>query len=331
MAAKILGMGNALVDIMTRLKDDQILEQMNLPKGTMQLVNREFIWQILDKTVSLTKSLSSGGSAANTIHGLANLGIETAFIGKVGSDEFGEIFKKDLLLKKINPLIFYGLNETGRAVALVSPDSERTFATFLGAAVELSEDDIDSSIFKGYNYFHIEGYLVQNHHLIEKAVRLAKKNDLLVSLDMASFNVVDANRDFLASIIEEYVDIVFANEEEAKAFTGLDPEEAVKSMSKDCSIAIVKLGERGSFIQQKNVRYAVPSIKANCIDTTGAGDLYASGFLFGLTKNFDLEKCGHLGSLLAGNVIEVIGAKMDENRWKTIHYEIAKINQDPKQ
>jgi len=328
MASKILGMGNALVDIMTRLKDDQILEQMNLPKGTMQLVNREFIWQILDKTISLPKSLSSGGSAANTIHGLANLGIETAFIGKVGSDEFGEIFKKDLVLKKINPLIFYGLNETGRAVALISPDSERTFATFLGAAVELSEDDIDSSIFKGFKYFHIEGYLVQNHHLIEKAVRLAKKNDLIVSLDMASFNVVETNREFLASIIEEYVDIVFANEEEAKVFTGFTPEEAIASIARDCSIAIVKLGEKGSIIQQKDKRFTVPSIKSNCIDTTGAGDLYASGFLYGLTKNFQLEKCGQLGSLLAGNVIEVIGAKMDESRWKTIHAEIERINQD---
>jgi sugar/nucleoside kinase (ribokinase family) len=325
MGAKILGMGNALVDIMTRLKDDRILEQMNLPKGTMQLVNREFIWQILDKTINLPKSLSSGGSAANTIHGLANLGIETAFIGKVGSDEFGEIFKKDLLLKKIEPLIFYGLNETVRAVALVSPDGERTFATFLGAAVELSDDDIDSSIFKGHKYFHIEGYLVQNHHLIEKAVRLAKKNDLLVSLDMASFNVVEANRDFLASIIEEYVDIVFANEEEAKAFTGLSPEKALQSISKDCSLAIVKLGEMGSIIQRKEETYIVPATNANCIDTTGAGDLYASGFLYGLTKNFDLQKCGRIGSLLAGNVIEVMGAKMDENRWKIIHSEIDKI------
>jgi len=325
MSAKILGMGNALVDIMTRLKDDQILGQMDLPKGTMQLVNREFIWQILDKTVNLSKSLSSGGSAANTIHGLANLGVETAFMGKVGSDEFGEIFKKDLLLKKIDPLIFYGLNETGRAVALISPDGERTFATFLGAAVELSEDDIDSSIFKGYKYFHIEGYLVQNHHLIEKAVRLAKKNDLQVSLDMASFNVVEANRDFLSSIIEEYVDIVFANEEEAKAFTGQSPEKAVESISKDCALAIVKLGEKGSIIQRKNEKFIVPAFKANCIDTTGAGDLYASGFLYGLTKNFDLNKCGRLGSLLAGNVIEVIGAKMDENRWQSIHHEIAKL------
>jgi sugar/nucleoside kinase (ribokinase family) len=322
---KILGMGNALVDIMTRLKDDQILGQMNLPKGTMQLVNREFIWQLLDKTVDMPKSLSSGGSAANTINGLANLGVETAFMGKVGSDEFGQIFKKDLALKKIDPLIFYGLNETGRAVALISPDGERTFATFLGAAVELSEDDIDSSIFKGYKYFHIEGYLVQNHHLIEKAVRLAKKNDLLVSLDLASFNVVEANREFLSSIIEEYVDIVFANEEEAKAFTGLAPEKAVESISKDCSLAIVKLGEKGSIIQRKNEKFKVPSIKANCIDTTGAGDLYASGFLYGLTKDYDLDKCGRLGSLLAGNVIEVIGAKMDENRWQSIHSEIAKL------
>lgn len=322
---KVLGMGNALVDIMTRMKDDRLLGLMNLPKGTMQLVDHEFIRELLDKTVHLPKSISSGGSAANTIHGLSSMGVETAFIGKVGNDEFGGIFQSDLQKNHIHPRLFYGLNETGRAMALVSPDGERTFATFLGSAVELSDDDIDSALFAGYDYFHIEGYLVQNHHLIEKAVRLAKKNNLLVSLDMASYNVVEANREFLGTLVEEYVDIVFANEEEAKAYTGYDPLRALSVISKDCKIAVVKVGEKGSYVQRGEEVIHIQPLEAKCIDTTGAGDLYAAGFLYGLIGGQTLEKCGRLGSLLAGQVIQVMGAKIDKEKWPVILTEAERI------
>lgn len=322
---KVLGMGNALVDIMTRMKDDRLLDQMNLPKGTMQLVDHAFIREVLDKTVHLPKSISSGGSAANTIHGLASMGVETAFIGKVGNDEFGGIFQSDLQKNHIHPRLFYGLNETGRAMALVSPDGERTFATFLGSAVELSDDDIDSALFAGYDYFHIEGYLVQNHHLIEKAVRLAKKNNLQVSLDMASYNVVEANREFLGTLVEEYVDIVFANEEEAKAYTGYDPLKALSVISKDCKMAVVKVGEKGSYVQKGEEVIHIQPLEARCIDTTGAGDLYAAGFLYGLIGGQTLEKCGRLGSLLAGQVIQVMGAKIDKDKWPVILMEAERI------
>jgi sugar/nucleoside kinase (ribokinase family) len=315
---KVLGMGNALVDILIRLSDDSILKKFSLPRGTMQLVDKNFIRKILDESVSLSKSISSGGSASNTIHGLAHMGVSTAFIGKVGNDEFGRIFKLDLQGNQIQPLLFYGLDETGRAVALISADGERTFTTFLGAAIELSQDDIDSDVFKGNHYFHIEGYLVQNHHLIEKAVRLAKRNKLIVSLDLASYNVVEENRDFLKAIIEEYVDIVFANEDEARTFTGLEPEAAVSALAKDCSVAVVKIGEKGSYVMQGENLLHIPAIKAKCIDTTGAGDLYAAGFLYGLVNGKSLSACGQYGSLMAGNVIEVIGAKMDAGRWEEI-------------
>ncbi len=322
---KVLGMGNALVDIMTRMKDDRLLEQMNLPKGTMQLVDHEFIKEVLDKTVHLPKSVSSGGSAANTIHGLASMGVETAFIGKVGNDEFGGIFQSDLQKNRIHPRLFYGLNETGRAMALVSPGGERTFATFLGSAVELSDDDIDSSLFTGYDYFHIEGYLVQNHQLIEKAVRLAKKNNLLVSLDMASYNVVEANREFLGTLVEEYVDIVFANEEEAKAYTGYDPLKALSIISRDCKIAVVKVGGKGSYVQKGEEVFQIQPFVSKCIDTTGAGDLYAAGFLYGLIGGQNLEQCGRLGSLLAGHVIQILGAKIEAETWPIIREEAERI------
>ena len=316
--AKVLGMGNALVDIMIRLESDDSLEKFSLPKGSMQLVSNKFMKKILEKSSYLTKYQSSGGSAANTIHGLAILGIKTAFIGKIGNDEFGNFFRADLEKNNIEPNLFLGETETGRAVALISPDSERTFATFLGAAIELSGKDLTSSLFENYQYFHIEGYLMQNHDLIKKAVHLAKENNLLVSLDLASFNVIEENLDFLKSLINDYADIVFANEEEAKAFTGKKPEEALQIMAGKCKIAVVKLGKNGSLIQQKDKIFRVGVIPVKSIDTTGAGDLYASGFLYGLIKGLSLQKCGETGSILSGKVIEVTGSKMDLQRWSEI-------------
>jgi len=322
---KILGMGNALVDIMIKHNDDKILDDFGLPKGSMQLVDKTFSGKILDGTRSFARQQTSGGSAANTIHGLANLGISTGFLGTVGDDDFGDFFREDMEENMINPILFHGKEETGRAVALVSPDSERTFATYLGAAIELSSDNISSDIFKGYSYFHIEGYLVQNHDLIKNAVKLAKESNLIVSLDMASYNVVEENLEFLRMLVEEYVDIVFANEEEAKSFTGKEPEEALKIISNHCDIAVVKTGKSGSLIKKDDTIHKVGIIDVISTDTTGAGDLYAAGFLYGLTNNLSLNKCGKIGAVLAGKVIEVIGAKIGIEGWDYIRKSIQKI------
>jgi len=316
---KVLGMGNALVDIMTKLNSDLLLKKFSLPKASMQLCDINFIKKIAESTTELEKQQSSGGSAANTIRGLANLGVKTGFIGKIGDDEFGKFFRADLENGNIEPKLFTGKSETGRAIALISPDSERTFATYLGAAVELSDKDIYSSIFDGYKYFHIEGYLVQNHALLKKAVEMAKKNNMIVSLDLASYNVVEENFEFLKSIIKDYVDIVFANEEEAKAFTGKEPEHAVDIISENCEIAVVKIGEKGSLIKQKDNFCKIGIIPVNSVDTTGAGDLYASGFIYGLTKGFSLNQCGKIGSVLSEKVIGVIGSKMDADKWIKIN------------
>lgn len=322
---KVLGMGNALVDIMTRLETDALLSDLNLPKGSMQLVDKFAAEIVIKGTQHLKKQQSSGGSAANTIHGLANLGIETGFIGTIGEDEFGTFFHEDLTKNRIQPKLFKGKTESGRAIALVSPDSERTFATFLGAAIELSSEHLTDDIFDGYHYFHIEGYLVQNHDLIRKAVVLAKQKGLRVSLDLASFNVVEANIDFLKELIKTHVDIVFANEEEAKAFTGMQPEEALHEIAKDCEIAIVKIGKNGSMVKNNGIVYTIGVINANSIDTTGAGDVYASGFLFGLVNGLSLQKCGEIGAVLSGKVIEVIGAKMEADTWDSIRKIVAEI------
>ena len=316
---KVLGMGNALVDIVTELPDDSLLKELNLRKGSMQLVDKSFSNHVLLKIQHLKKSEISGGSAANTICGLAAMGIETTFIGKVGKDRLSEVFKKDLVRNGIQPLLQYCDNETGLALALVSSDSERTFATHLGAAVELEPGDLSSDMFQGHTHFYIEGYLVQHHELIRRAVELAKENDLDVILDLASFNVVEDNLDFLRFLVKEYADVVFANADEARVYSnGKKSEDALADIAKDCWIAVVKTGKDGSLIQNGKQIFRVPATKVKCIDTTGAGDLYAAGFLYGMLSGLSLPLCGEIGSIFAGKVIEIVGARIPDNCWPEI-------------
>jgi len=234
-------------------------------------------------------------------------------------------FTNDSINNGVQPHLLLSETPSGRCTVLVSPDSERTLCTYLGAACELEASDLNPEMFQGYDIFHIEGYLVQNHDLIRTAVRLAKQEGLKVSVDLASYNVVEENLDFLLEIIEQYVDIVFANEEEARAFTGNEPEEALNLISRHCEIAIVKVGKDGSYIKSGDETIQIQPRIANCIDTTGAGDLYASGFLFGLANNYSLEVCGKIGSLISGNVVEVLGAKMSDEVWGTILSEIKEL------
>ena len=318
-------MGNALVDIIIRINEDEILASFGLPKGSMTLVDFETSNFINAKTAGFPKQKASGGSAANTIHGLAHLGVETGFVGKVGKDDVGTFFFKDMKVKNINPILFKSISETGRAMALISPDSERTFATYLGAAVELDVDDLNTAIFDGYDFLYIEGYLVQNHDLIEKAMRLAKMKNLKICIDLASFNVVEDHKDFFQDIILNYVDILFANNQEAEAITGEQPEKAAEILGKMTDIAVVKTGEKGSLIYANNELIHVAVQPSEPVDTTGAGDLYAAGFLYGLTENYSLEICGKIGSILAGRVIEGFGAKMEEATWENLRREIKNL------
>jgi sugar/nucleoside kinase (ribokinase family) len=322
---KIIGMGNALVDIMTLMDNDSILKKYNLPNGSMTLVDRELSNAIYIETSGLHKRMSSGGSAANTIHGLAHLGVKTAFIGKIGKDEMGSFFKNDMDRIGIKPLLFNSINDTGKVIALIGQDSERTFATFLGAASELSPDDIVLEIFKGYQCFYAEGYLVQNYKLIEKSFRLAKASGLKTCVDLASYNVVESHKEFLRNLLKQYVDIVFANEDEAKALTGKTPEGAIQELSELCAVAIIKTGNKGSVIQSGQNLVKINSLPVKLKDTTGAGDLYASGFLYGMSKNYDLKLSGEIGTYLASKVIETIGAKMDEPTWDLIRKGIENI------
>jgi len=322
---KVLGLGNALVDILVKLESDRIINELGFPKGSMQLINVNEIPLITDLINNLPVSMASGGSAANTIHGLASLGGSCGYIGKVGKDDLGRFYANDLKSIRVESMLFQSDTDTGRAYTLITPDSERTFATYLGAAVELMAADIDLSFLKKFDLLHVEGYMVQNASLIEKVLKLARNNGMKVSIDLSSFNVVEENREFLLKIIPHYVDIVFANEEEAKVYTKKEPEEALKIIASRVEIAIVKIGQKGSLIQSGNniTRITIDPVKS--VDTTGAGDQYAAGFLYGYTKKLSAEQCGRLGSLLAGTVVQNIGARIPRNLWPQILKEAAHI------
>lgn len=321
---KIIGLGNALVDLLIALPDNSLLNQFGLPKGSMTLINEEQLKTISEAIKHLPIKQAAGGSAANTINGLANVGVETAFIGKIGKDSLGDFFRSDMESSSIRPKLSSSDSPSGRAIAFVTPDSERTFATYLGAAVELSADDLNAELLQGYDILYIEGYLVFNEPLIRKGIQLAKATGLKVALDLASFNVVEEKIDLLKEIMPD-VDYVFANEEEAHAFCKLPPAKAVEYLGTLCELAVVKCGADGSLVKKDGFTIAVKTIQAQPIDTTGAGDLYAAGFLYGLVNEKKLESCGNIGSLLAGKVIEVMGAKMDKEVWKNINIALQEL------
>ena len=315
---KILGMGNALTDILLQVDNDEILFSLNLLKGGMQLINTERSHEINVAVSNYSKIMATGGSASNTINGITRLGMQGGFVGKIGKDDIGLFFTNDSINNGVVPHLLTSETPSGRCTVLVTPDSERTLCTYLGAACELAASDLKPEMFRGYDIFHIEGYLVQNHDLIRTAVRLAKQEGLKVSVDLASYNVVEENLDFLLEIVHQYVDIVFANEEEAKSFTGMPPEDALENLARRCDIAVVKVGKEGAFVQRGDQKWQIPAFETTVIDTTGAGDYFAAGFLAGLASGCSLGKCGVIGSIMAAEVIQVVGAELDDSRWSKI-------------
>ena len=325
MEKQILGIGSALVDALIQLEDNKLLENFGLLPGSMTLVDAETSKKILDSSINLERTIVTGGSAANTIRAITQLKGNAGFLGKIGIDDNGAFFRDEFERIGAMTHLVYGNIPTGLATTLISPDSERTFGTYLGAASELSPLEISEDILSRYDFLHVEGYLVFNHGLIEAILKMAKNTNLKVSLDMASFNVVETNLDFLKYITKEYVDILFANEEEALSFTGFEPEKAVKEIAGMCEIAVVKIGRKGSLIQSGSAFIAVDTPKIECIDTTGAGDVYAAGFLYGLANGFSLSSCGNIGSMMASRVIQVLGAKVPDHFIPEIIREIEKL------
>lgn len=314
----IVGIGNALVDILT-LEDEEFVTSAGAAKGGMLLVSNDIIETTLSRTTK-KPSIVPGGSACNTIVGIGRLGGAARFVGKLGEDDLGKFFEKDLEKNNVEPFLFTSPSPTGRVLSIITPDAQRSMFTCLGAASETKPEEITENCFKGAAVVHIEGYLLFNRELIRAALLSAKAAGALVSLDLASFTVVEESKEFLEKLVDDYVDILIANEDEAFAFTGHKDElQALAALSKRADIAVLKLGKNGSYISRKEeiIRVA-PKGNGFAVDTTGAGDLWAAGFLFGLVNGYPLEKCGEIGSACGYEVCQVVGANIPEEGWERI-------------
>ncbi len=323
----ITGIGSVLVDILIHC-DDEFLNGCGAVKGGMIYVEKEDIDNVIETALSTPVHIP-GGSACNTIIGLCKLGGKGKFIGKSGKDRMADFFESHLTKNNVLPHIIKTELPTGRVLSLITPDAQRSMLTFLGASARIESGDIDSKWFEDTAIFHIEGYLIFNRALVEYVMDAAKKSDALISIDLASFNVVEQSRDFLHEMVEKYVDILIANEDEARAFTGHDDEEkAIKAMTRKDCISVVKLGERGSLIGKDDKIFSVmPAGSRGVVDTTGAGDLWASGFFYGFVNGFPLDICGKMGSICGYEVCKVIGAKIPDQTWEKIKMDFNDIKE----
>ena len=323
---RIIGIGNALVDVLVRLDSDSQLSDLGLPKGGMQLIDDETQKQLSTRMKELAPTRATGGSAGNAMLALANLGAHSGFIGCVSDDETGCFFRDNCQATGIDARLITRQGLSGVANTFITPDAERTFATHLGVAAQMSADDITPQLFEGYQIIHIEGYLVQNHDLIRKICRTAKQLGLQTSIDLASYNVVTDNLELLRNLVTEYIDIVFANEEESAAFTeGKAPEEALHEITSMARVAVVKLGKRGASAMQDGIESFVPGQRVDVVDTTAAGDFFAGGFLYAYSHGASLENCLHMGTLLSQNIIQVIGTRLSDSVWEEIRQEAKAI------
>jgi sugar/nucleoside kinase (ribokinase family) len=323
----ILGIGNALVDILAKLPDEKLLKELNVAKGSMNLIEEEMRKALFEKIETMDLKMTSGGSVSNTSLALRQLGAPSGYIGKVGNDEYGKFYINELTEAGVDLHLIRESGFSGTAIAMITPDGERTFCTYLGAAAGMRETEIQKSVLEQYTHLYVEGYLVQNHDLIEGIMKTAKSLGLTIMLDLASFNVVASDRTFICKLVEKYVDIVFANEEEALAFTGkASPGEAIHEIAHYVKIAIQKEGDKGSWIKHNDELIHVPVYKkVKPIDTTAAGDYYAAGFFYGMIHDASLEKCAQLGSLLSYYIIQVVGTKLSPETWEEIRKKANKI------
>lgn len=317
---KILGLGNALVDVLVQVPDENVLDELHLPKGSMQLIDAVRYRQVRKCLAPISKQRTTGGSACNTILAISHFGNPTGLIGKIGNDEAAGFFSSSFRRQGVSAhLLAHKDLPTGVASTIITPDGQRTFGTYLGAAATLSADDIKEEWFDGYDYFYVEGYLVQNHALISHTVQIAHKHGLKICLDLASYNIVQSERDFFHELLPQ-ADILFANEQEAAAFTGSGSiQHNIEELASLCHTAVVKVGKDGVYVRCGTESVHCPARDVPCVvDTTAAGDYFSAGFLAAHSRGRGLMECAQLGSLLAGHIIEVVGTALSDTVWKKI-------------
>lgn len=311
----ITGIGNAIVDVIADVNDD-FLEDNNLRKGLMSLVDLESIKSI-SKNIEI-KATVSGGSVANSIVALAQNNIKTAFIGKVGKDKVGNSFIEGLKKEQVTFASKANTDEseTGRCLVMVTPDAQRTMSTYLGISQKLAANDIDEDVISHSNIIYLEGYLwdLDDAQLaIKKAISLAKKNSKCVAFSVSDVFCIERFRDSFKDLVDNEADIIFANEEEIKSlYEKSDLNECLKMIKDKGKIFAITLGEKGAVIVHKDGIHNIESQKIDDLkDTTGAGDLFAAGFLLKYINGSDLIECGNEGVNFASQIIQVYGARLN--------------------
>jgi sugar/nucleoside kinase (ribokinase family) len=309
----VLGIGNAIVDVIART-DDAFLEQHDLPKGGMTLIDAERAHRLYEDMGPGTEM--SGGSVANTMAGIASLGGTGAFIGKVRNDQLGGIFRHDIRAVGVDfrtPAAESGL-PTARCLVFVTPDAQRTMATFLGASTELGPEDLDHEQIRHAKITYLEGYLwdaPEAKQAFVEAAKAAHDAGNRVALSLSDGFCVDRHRESFLDLVENHIDILFANEDEITKLYRVDTfDDALQKVRGHCEVAALTRSAKGSLILSGDEVHVVDAVTPQRLaDTTGAGDLYAAGFLYGFTKGYSLPDCGRLGAVSAAEVISHVGAR----------------------
>lgn len=320
-----IGLGNALVDVLLQLKDEDILARIGVKKGAMDMISEEQMIAIQSSNLDLERTLTPGGSVCNTMRTMASLGANSGYIGKIGQDNNALYYENALKAVGVKPNFIRTEGVSGCCTVLISPDGERTMCTFLGPAPTITSSEISEEILSEYHCIYIEGYLLVNEELVRTTMQKAKKLGLKVALDLSNFNIVNGFKGMLEDIIPKYVDILFSNESEAEAFTGLQAEEAVRKLSTMVDVSLVTIGRKGAYVSNKETVIHVVAEGGKPKDTTGAGDNFAAGFLYGQTIGASLEQSARIGSMLAGYVIDVIGPQIPEDKWEQIKLKVKDI------
>lgn len=309
----VVGVGNALVD-MIAMVDDGFLDAQQMIKGSMALIETDRALELTNVLGDTTRT--SGGSGANTIAGIASLGGDVAFIGKVSDDELGRVFAHDM--EKIGVDFHSGgapsATPTGRCVIAVTPDAQRTMNTYLGVSTMLSFDDVDDHLVSSGAVLYLEGYLYDRPEAKEafrQAAALAHAAGRVVSLTLSDSFCVDRHRDDFRALVTDEIDVLFANEDELMSlYETSNFDDAIALLRRDCHIAAVTRSEKGAVVVTRDDVHAVPAHPvATVVDTTGAGDLFAAGFLRGLTQGKDLTSCARIGAIAAAEVISHVGPR----------------------
>ena len=312
---ELVGVGSPLVDLVVEVDDAFLRAHVHGAKGGMEIVGPEAI-EALISAGSHAPVQVAGGAASNTTLGCASLGIESAFLGSVGRDHLADFYREALEGHNCRAwLVEHPEHATGRVLSMITPDAERTMRTYLGAAADLEVARVTPERFAGARLVMLEGYMLFNHELTWAVAQAASGAGCKLALDMASFEVVQANRHVIEQLLDDHVDLVFANEDEAAAWAG-DVHAALDDLAGRCEVAVVKLGAEGAWIASGEERHHVAAIEIEtAVDTTGAGDSWAAGFLAGYLRGLPLTRCGHLGALAGAAVVQRPGAQLPKSEW----------------